>query len=133
MRVTFTTFDDKTSRTKLWKNDKFACLKELTRLFISTKDLLDSNNTTITSLQSTVYYIEVYAILLRPILTLCYHARKPEVTEGPASQYYVTRTDEYTKYLVNEISKHNIIEGSNISTDRHFTSVSLSPQPKFRV
>ena len=75
---------------------------------ISTKDLLDSNNTTIASLQSTVYYIEVYGILLRPILTLRYQARKPEVTEGPASQYYVTKRDEYTKYLVNEISKHNI-------------------------
>ena len=31
------------------------------------------------------------------------YAGKPGVTEGAASMYYVTRTDEYTKYLINEI------------------------------
>ena len=45
------------------------------------------------------------------------YAGKPEVTEGPASKYYVTVTDEYTNYLVNGISKRNSTEGSNISMD----------------
>ena len=89
---------------------------------------MSSNNTTLANLQSTVYYIEVYAILLRLILTLRYvpYAGKPEVTEGPASKYYVTGMDEYIKYLVNETSKHNSIEGSNILMNRYFTSVSLA-------
>ena len=98
------------------------------RLFIPSEELLSSNSTTLANLQSTVYYMEVYAILLRLILTLRYfpYAGKPEVTEGPASKYYVTGMDEYIKYLVNETSKHNSIEGSNILMNRYFTSVSLA-------
>ena len=53
----------------------------MTRLFIPTEELLGSNNTTLASLQSTICYIEVYAILLP-------YAAKSEVTERPASKYY---------------------------------------------
>ena len=53
------------------------------------------------------------------------YADKSDVTEGLTSKYYFTGTDEYTKYIVNEISKHNSIEGSNISMDQYLTSVSL--------
>ena len=53
-------------------------------------------------------------------------AGKPEVRTGGSSKYYVTSTDEYTKYLVTEISRFSSIEGCNISMDRYFTSVSLA-------
>ena len=34
---------------------------------------MDANDTTVASLQSTLYYIEDYVILLRPIVTFQYH------------------------------------------------------------
>ena len=67
-------------------------------------------------------YGPLYGSLCNSLL----YAGKTEVTEGLVSKYYVTRTDEYTKYLFNEISKHNSIEGSNILLDQYFTSVSLA-------
>ena len=57
--------------------------------------------------------------------TLVY-AGKPESTGGPAANYCLTGTDEYTKYLVNEVSAYNSIQGCNISIDRYFTLVSLT-------
>ena len=41
-------------------------------------------------------------------------------------KYYVTGTDNYTIYLVEEFSKLNSLEGCNISMDRYFTPVTLA-------
>ena len=54
------------------------------------------------------------------------YAGKPDVIDGEASKYYVTGTDNYTKYLVNGFCKFNKIKGCNISMDWYFTSVSLA-------
>ena len=56
------------------------------------------------------------------------YAGKPEVLnkENPATSYYVTGTDEYTKYLVNGFSTVANMSGCNISMDRYFTSVPLA-------
>ena len=56
------------------------------------------------------------------------YAVKPEVLkkENQAKSYYVTGTDEYTKYLVNGFSTVANMSGCNISRDRHFTSVPLA-------
>ena len=43
--------------------------------------------------------------------------------DGP---YYTGKTENYTKYLVNEIEKHRSLKGRNISTDRLYTSISLA-------
>ena len=51
---------------------------------------------------------------------------KPEVAEGDTAKYYVTGTDAYTQYLVNEISNYSSIQGCSISLDRYFTSVSYA-------
>ena len=53
------------------------------------------------------------------------YAGKPEDLSGDASKYHISGTDEYTKYLVNEVSRHNSIQGCNISMNRYFTSVTL--------
>ena len=129
----FITFDGKTSRPERWKSDKFACLRELfeqmnenNSRWRNPSELL-ANNTALASLQSTFYYIEVYVILLQLILSLHYHMLvNLKLLKVLHPNYYITGTDEYTKYLVNEISKHNSIEGSNILMDRYFTSVSLA-------
>ena len=78
---------------------------------------LDSNSIILAS-QPTVPYI---------YFSLPY-AGKPEVLdkENPATSYYVTVTDEYTKYLVNGFSTVANMSGCNISMDRYFTSVPLA-------
>ena len=56
------------------------------------------------------------------------YSGKPEVLnkENSATSYYVTGTDEYTKYLVNDFSTVTNMSGCNISMDRYFTSVPLA-------
>ena len=57
------------------------------------------------------------------------YAGKLEVLnkENPATRsYYVTGTDEYTKYLVNGFFTIANMSGCNISMDRYFTSVPLT-------
>ena len=52
------------------------------------------------------------------------NAGKPVETPN---DYYVTGTDNYTKYLVNNtIRGKNCIRGRNISLDRYFTSLSIA-------
>ena len=45
---------------------------------------------------------------------------------GDASKYYISGTDYYTKYLVNEVTRHNSIQGCNILKDRYFTFFTLA-------
>ena len=54
------------------------------------------------------------------------YTEKPEVNNGDTSKYYMTATDEYTNYLVTEVSRFNSIEGCNISMNRYFSSLSLA-------
>ena len=39
---------------------------------------------------------------------------------------YITGTDEYTKYLVNNFLRCNKLKGRNISLDHYFTSIKLA-------
>ena len=57
--------------------------------------------------------------------TLTY-AGKPSKTNNEASKYYISGTDEYTKYLVNGVNNCNFTDGSNISVDWYFTSVTIA-------
>ena len=54
------------------------------------------------------------------------YACKPEKVEGPAAKYYITGTDEYSKYLINKLSLHCNLQRINIPIDRYFTSISLT-------
>ena len=54
------------------------------------------------------------------------YAGKPT---GTPNEFYVTKTDEYTKYLVNgaiKIGGAICLRGKNISLDRYFMSVSIA-------
>ena len=53
------------------------------------------------------------------------YAGKPSKTNNEASKY-ISGTDEYTKYLVNGGNHYSSIDGSNISMDRYFTSVTMA-------
>ena len=54
--------------------------------------------------------------------TLSYNG-KPD---SPDNEYYVTGTDEYLRYLVNNFLSNNKLTGRNISLGRYFTSVTLA-------
>ena len=143
----FITFDDKATRPERWRKDKFACMRELF-------EMMNKNNgksrypSPLLSIDETLYpyrghigfkqynpnkpskYGLMYRSLCDSSTTYTYsslpYAGKPEEIEGAAAKYYVKGTDEYTKYLVNELSQYNSIKGCNISMDRYFTSVSLA-------
>ena len=51
---------------------------------------------------------------------------KPEKIGFPAAKSYVTKTEEYSKYLINELSIYCNLQGINISMDRYLPSVSLA-------
>ena len=53
------------------------------------------------------------------------YAGKPSKTNNEASKSYILQTDEYTKYLANGVNYYNSIDGSNISMDWYFTSVTI--------
>ena len=53
------------------------------------------------------------------------YAGKPEDLNIEARNFYITGTDEYSKYLVENFNRFNLIKGCNISVDRYFTSTTL--------
>ena len=53
------------------------------------------------------------------------YASKPEHL-NEASKFYITGTDKYSKYLVENFNRFNSIKGCNISIDRYFTSITLA-------
>lgn len=143
----FITFDDKSSRAERWKNDKFACMRELFELmnqhnakwrypsdFLAIDETLYPYRGAIGFKQYNPNKPSKYGLLYRSLCdsttTYTYYtlpyAGKPEIVDGDGAKFYITGTDEYTKYLVNELSNYNSIQWCNISMDRYFTSVSLA-------
>ena len=53
--------------------------------------------------------------------TLPYAGKPEDLNE--ASKFYITGTDEYSKYLVENFTWFNSIKGCNITMDRYFTSI----------
>ena len=153
----FCTFDDKITRQDRWKNDKFTSMREI---FEAT----NSRNTSmrcpsaLLAVDETLYpyrghigfkqynpqkpakYGLLYGSLCDTTVTYTYfslaYAGKPEVVGGNRAKFYITGTDEYTKYLVNGLSCYTSIQGCNISMDRYFTLVFLAEwalQKKFTI
>ena len=139
-------FDDAPTRAQLWKEDKFACFREYFKS-INERFLLLRHPSEHTAIDETLYPYRgrigfkqynpkkpaKYGILFRSLcdssvqytyLSLPY-AGKPE--EG-TNRYYITGTDNYTKYLVeNSLRIVGVagLRGRNISLDRYFTSLSI--------
>ena len=66
-----------------------------------------------------------YSAVTSTYLSLTY-AGKPDLVCRNGAKFYITDTDEYTKYLVKGISCYTSIQGCNISMDRYFKSGFLS-------
>ena len=54
------------------------------------------------------------------------YAGKSEDLNNEASKFYITGTNEYSKYLVENFNCFNSIKGCNISVDRYVTSITLA-------
>lgn len=143
----FITFDDKSTRADRWKTDKFACMREIFEE-MNVRNAKMRSPSSLLAVDETLYpyrgrigfkqynpskpakYGLLYRSLCDSTVTYTYftlpYAGKPEVIDGDAAKYYVTGTDEYTKYLVNGFSAYGTIQGCNISMDRYFTSVFLA-------
>ena len=143
----FITFDHKRTRADRWKTSKFACIRELFEAINERNAKLRYPSPQLTIVETLYLYrscidfkqsnpskLEKYGLLYRSLcdstttytyFTLAY-AGKTGSTDGPAAKYYLTGTNKYTKYLVNEFSAYNSIQECNISMDRYFTSVSLA-------
>ena len=135
----FITFDDKSSRAERWKTDKFACMRELFEM-MNIRNAKCRYPSPMLSINETLYsycgaigfkqynpskpakYGLLYRSLCDSSTTYTYYslpyAGKPEVVDGHAAKYYVTGTDAYTKYLVDEVSNYSSIQGCNISMDQ---------------
>ena len=126
----FITFDDKPTRNQRWKYDKYACMRELfedfnvqcARLryptsFLAIDETLYPYRGRIGFKQYNPSKPAKYGLLYRSLcdaskpytyFSLPY-AGKPDDITGEAKKYYVSGTDEYTKYLVTEFCNHNDI------------------------
>ena len=126
----FITFNDEASRTEHWKTDKFACVREMFELMnvgkakcrypspmLSVDETLYPYHGAIGFKQYSPHKPAKYGLLFKSLCdsttTYIYYtlpyAGKPEVAEGDAAKYYVTGTEAYTQYLVNEISNYSSI------------------------
>ncbi len=140
-------FDDSDTRNQRWKEDKFACFREYFEA-INNRFLLLRHPSEHTAIDETLYPYRgrvgfkqynpkkpaKYGLLFRSLCdSTCQYtyfslpyAGKPE--EG-ANEYYVTKTDNYTKYLVENtirIAGTASLRGRNISLDRYFTSLTIA-------
>lgn len=140
-------FDDKTTRTDRWKFDKFTAFREFFEAVNQNNGKM-RNPSFYLAIDETLYPYRgrigmkqynprkpaKYGLLYRSLcdaevpytyFTLPYGG-KPDEENEEYGKYHVTGTDNYTKYLVEEFSKINSLEGCNISMDRYFTSVPLA-------
>lgn len=143
----FLQFDDKTTREERWKHDRYACI----RCFfeeVNKNNAKGRNPSPYLAIDETLYpyrghisfkqynpskpakYGLLYRSLCDSVVPYTYftlpYAGKPNEIDDEAAQYYVTGTDEYTKYLVRGFCKYNQITGCNISMDRFFTSIPIA-------
>ena len=153
----FCTFDDKTTRQDRWKNDKFACMREIFEAMNSRNASMRCPSA-LMAVDETLYPYRghigfkqhnpqkptKYGLLFRSLcdstVTYTYfslaYTGKPEFVGGNGAKFYITGTDEYTKYLVNGLSRYTSIQECNISMDRYFTSVFMAEwalQKKFTI
>ena len=121
----FITFDDEATRADRWKTDKFACIRELFEAMNERNAKMRYPSPQL-AIDETLYpyrdcigfkhynptkpakYGLLYRSLCDSTTTYTYftltYAGKPESSDGPAAKYYLTGTDDYPQYLVNEFS-----------------------------
>ena len=144
----FMEFDEKDTRADRWKYDKFACFRDFfeavneRNAFMRTPSEHLSIDETLYPYRGRIGFKQYnpskpakYGLLFRSLcdaavqytyFTLPYAGKPDSMNSNPANKYYITGTDEYSKYLITNLSRLNSIQGRNISLDRYFTSVTLA-------
>ena len=142
----FIEFDDKASREERWQFDKFACIRDFFET-VNEKNASVRSPSPYLAIDETLYpyrgsigikqynlskpakYGLLYHSLRDAVVPYTYYtlpyAGKPSKTNNEASKY-ISGTDEYSKYLVNGGNHYSSIDGSNISMDWYFTSVTMA-------
>ena len=135
----FFEFDVRKTREERWKHDKFACMRYIFdevnckfskgwkpspfllidetlypyRGHISFKQYNPSKHTT--------YGLLFHSLWDASVPYSLPYAGKPDVIDDETNKYYVTGTENYTKYLLNGFCKSNKIKSCSISMDQYFT------------
>ena len=140
-------FDDNTTRTNQWKQGKYAAFRKFFEAVNQNNGKMRNPSYNL-AIDKTLFPFRgrigmkqynpskpaKYGLLYRSLcdavvpytyITLPY-AGKPDDINNEAKKYYVCDTNGYTKYLVEEFTKIDSIEGSNISMDQYFTSVTIA-------
>ena len=116
------TFDDKETRNNYWKSDKFSCMRELFE-DMNENDARMRHPSPLLASDETLYpypghiglkqynpskpakYGLLYRSLCDSSIRYTYYsllyAGKLDKVEDLAAKYYITRTDEFSKYLIN--------------------------------
>ena len=137
-------FDDFQTRPERWQGDRFAALRDIFETcnenfirtmapsdYLTIDETLYPMHTQVSFKQYNPDKPAKYGMLFKSInsarypytyQTIVYHG-KPV---GEPSTYYVTGTDNYTKYLVDKILEHKPLKGRNISMDRLNTSIAIA-------
>ena len=140
------TLDDKETRNNCCKTDKFACMRELFE-DMNERNARMRHPSPLLAIGETLHpyrghtgfkqynpnkpakYGLLYRSLCDSLISYTYYslpyAGKPEKAEGSTAKYYITGTDECSKYLNNELSVYCNVQGINIFMDRYSTSISL--------
>ena len=140
-------FDDCGTRPDRWKQDKFACLRDffesINEMFVKLRVPSEhlAIDETLYPYRGRIGFRQYnpnkpakYGLLFRSLCdsslqytyySLPYGGKPSE----PGSKFYVTGTDNYTIYLVEntiQIGGKTVLRGKNISLDRYFTSLSIA-------
>ena len=138
------TFDDAEDRPAGWQCDRFAamwyvfegCNKSFARVmipecYLSLDETLYPMRTQINVRQYNPDKPAKYGMLFKSINSATYpytyqsyvYCGKPK---GEPNEFYISRTENYIQYLVNELSSYHDIRGRNISMDRLYSRLSVA-------
>ena len=134
----FLQFDDRSTRVERKKYDKFACFREFFEE-VSQNNARARYPSPYLAIDETLYpyrghisfkqynpskpakYGMLYRSLCDSSIQYTYftlpYASKPEDLNNEASKFYITGTDEYSKYLVETFNRFNSIKGCDITMD----------------
>ena len=138
------TFDERADRAELWPTDRFAAARNIFEAFNRncSKFVIPSEflaiDETLYPMRHQIAFRQYnpnkphqYGMLIKSLndsrFPFTYkaapYAGKPEQGDG---LYYISATEDYVKYLVNETEKDTSLQGRNISTERLYTSIPLA-------
>ena len=141
----FLQFDDSSTREERKRYDKFACFRgffgkfngnsaeaRYPRPYLAIDETLYRRHINFKEYNPSkpVKYGMLYRSLCDSSVQYTYftlpYAGKPEDLNNKASKFYITVTDEYSKYLVENFKRFNSIKGCNISMNCYLTSITLA-------